>query len=433
MKKFMILFAVFAVFFLVSCGGSSKDDDKTYKRADKHAEKVSKDVIKANNDLGMKMFSKLAAEEAGKNMMISPLSISIAMAMTANGTEKESLAEMKKVLGFGEMELPTVNKQFKELIASLVAVDKDLVLEIADSIWIDDTFSDEVKEEFISVLEESYDTELFKADFGNDATVGLINSWVSEKTHDKIDKIIDEISPNTIMHLINAIYFKAAWSIAFNKDATYTREFFLADGTKTEADYMGFMYNDDPEGIRYGNYVIANQNVAGVKVPYGRGAFAFYAYVANPDYGTPNGKVLPLDEIIGKIAEKGVENYLPSATYDDYIIRLPKFNFEYKKSLKDIFKFLGLEKLFEIGGMTALHPMLYVSEITHKTHIEVNENGTEAAAVTDVEIDVGADPGEEGPSRFPGFYGNRPFFFLIRDERNGSILFIGKVENPIYE
>ena len=487
MKKIMILFTVFAVFFLVSCGGSSKDEEKTdtgdttadtgdtqtdptdtgdsgdtdtaeptkpsdqtteptdptdieggtweakYKRADAYADAVSADIVRANTRLGLNIFKKLALGNH-ENMMISPLSISIAMAMTANGTEDESLAEMKKVLGYGKMDLPTVNDQFKELIASLVSADKDLILEIADSIWIDEAFSEKIKEEFITLLEESYDSELFKADFGDNATIGLINSWVGEKTHGRIDNIINSIDPEAVMYLINAIYFKAAWTIAFNEENTREGVFTLSDGTETTADFMSFRDSDDVQTmIKYGNYIINDQYVAGVRVPYGRGAFAFYAFVAHPDYGTSNDDVLPLDEIISTIVEKGVADYLPSATYKDYRILLPKFKFEYKKSLKDIFKSLGLERIFATGGLTAVNPMLYVSEITHKTYIETNEDGTEAAAVTEVVVDPGAAPGEEGPSRFLGFYGRRPFFFFIRDERNGSILFIGKVENPVYD
>ena len=457
---------VFAVFFLVSCGGSSKDEDKTdtwdeadsgdigpdgdatdtgdigsdadggdtedpavmqaYSVADAHAEAVSAEIVEANTRLGLNIFEKLAVG-THENIMISPLSISIAMAMTANGTENETLAEMKDVLGYGEMELPTVNEQFKELIASLVSADKDLVLEIANSIWLDEAIADDIKEEFTAVLEDSYDAELFEADFGDDATVGLINSWVAEKTHGKIDKIIDRIGPESVMHLINAVYFKAAWNVAFNKDATSIREFILADGTKTDANYMSFFSNEKNNGITYGNYVISDQNVAGVRIPYGRDAFAFYAYVANPDYDTPDDEVLGVDEIIGKIAEKGLEAYLKFARHIDYTIFLPKFKFEYNTSLKEVFKSLGLEKLFGAGGVSAAAPSLYVSEIIHKTHIDVNEDGTEAAAVTD--IDVG-DTGDVGSDRFQGFYGRRPFFFFIRDERNGTILFIGKVENP---
>ena len=404
---------------------------QAYSVADAHAEAVSKEIVEANTRLGLNIFEKLAIGQ-NENIMISPLSISIAMAMTANATENESLAEMKEVLGYGEMELPTVNEQFEELIASLVSADKDMLLEIANSVWLADWFADEIKEEFISVLEESYDSELFTADFGNAETVELINSWVAEKTHGKIDKIIDSIGPDTVMHLINAIYFKAAWSNEFDKESTFTDKFFLADGTETTADYMHFKDYENPEGIKYRDYVIAGQDVASVKIPYGRGAFAFYAYVANPpeyapEDGMPEDDVLTVDEIIGYFVENGIEKYLPSLTRNYYQLILPKFKFEYKKSLLKIFQSLGLEKVFNPGGMSAAHSELFVSEITHKTYIDVNEEGTEAAAVTDIGADVG------GPANFPGFYGRRPFFFFIRDERNGSILFMGKVEKPEYE
>jgi len=182
---------------------------QAYSLADAHADAVSEEIVGANTRLGLNIFEKLAIGQK-ENIMISPLSISIAMAMTANGTENEALAEMKEVLGYGEMELPAVNEQFEELIASLVSADKDLVLEIANSIWLDESISEDVREEFVTVLTESYDSELFTADFGDAETVGLINSWVAEKTHGKIDKIIKSIDALTVMHLINAIYFKTA-------------------------------------------------------------------------------------------------------------------------------------------------------------------------------------------------------------------------------
>ena len=267
MKKIMMIFAVLAMVFFVSCSNTSErketvdtgdteptdtgdsgdtdtaeptnptdstdptepTDDPTgqeegsweakYKKADEHAKKVSEDIVKANNDLGMKMFSKLAAGEAGKNMMISPLSISIAMAMVTNGATGENLDEMKEVLGFGEMELPDVNEQFSQLIASLVEADKDLVLSIANSVWMDDTFAQDVKQDFVDVLKEFYDAAFFTEDFQDEATVTKINSWVSEKTHEKIDKIIEKVGPNAVMYLINAIYFKAAWTTSFDKNS----------------------------------------------------------------------------------------------------------------------------------------------------------------------------------------------------------------------
>ena len=470
MKKFMILFSVLAMIFLVSCSNTSEkkdtvdtgdtdttdptdtgDTDTTdptdtgdtdtgeptnptdptgqeeggnweakYKKADGYAEQVSKDVVKANNDLGMKLFNALASEETGKNMMISPLSISIAMAMVTNGATGESLDEMKNVLGFGEMELPDVNEQFMQLIASLVEADKDLVLEIANSVWMDDVFAPDVKQDFVDVLTNFYDAAFFTEDFQDEATVGRINSWVSEKTHEKIDKVINEIGPNTIMYLINAIYFKAAWTTSFDKDSTYEGTFMLSDGSEGKADYMGFSYDqEEPEFYSYSADWSDENGYSVVRIPYGRGVFAFYGIV--PGYSNKTN----IDKFIEEIAENGFDSYISQLEERSFPVQLPKFKFAYEKSLVEVFKSLGMEKAFVDGALMNIagEPHApFISDIYHKTFIEVNEEGTEAAAVTVVEVGDNAMPS--------GFYADRPFVFVIRDDRTGSILFVGKVENP---
>ena len=478
MKKFVMIFAVLAMVFFVSCGGDSKDDDKSdtgdtdtsvdtgdtdtdptdtgdtdtaeptddptdptnptenptdptdpeeggnweakYKKADGHAEKVSKDVVKANNDLGMKMFSKLAAAEAGKNMMISPLSISIAMAMSTNGASGENLEEMKEVLGFGEMELGNVNEQFKHLITSLVEADKDLVLEIANSVWMREDYSLDVKTAFTDVLQEFYDAEVFAEGF----TVENINAWVSKKTNGKIEEIIKEIGPDVVMYLINAIYFKAAWTTAFNEENTREGVFTLSDGTSTTADFMSFAENEEaPKLLAYSSEWGDKDGFSMIRIPYGRDVFAFYGIVPTEDNKSN------IDDFIAKIAENGFDSYLTLLHEEgEFPLKLPKFKFGYEKPLVEIFKELGMEKAFEEGGFHNIAELPrdpFISNILHKTFIEVNEAGTEAAAVTAVEYSDEAEPSH--------FYANRPFVFVIRDDRTGSILFIGKVENPSAE
>ena len=472
MKKIMTIFAVFVMIFFVACSNTSEKketvdtgdtdptdtgdsgdtdtgeptnptdptteptdptDDPTdptgqeegnweakYKKADGHAEQVSKDVVKANNDLGMKIFSRLATGEAGKNMMISPLSISIAMAMTANGASGDNIAEMKEVLGFGEMEFEYINAQFSSLVQSLVEADKDLALEIANSVWMDDVFAPDVKQDFIDVLTEFYDAAFFTEDFQDEATAGKINSWVSEKTHEKIDKIIEQIGPNTIMYLINAIYFKAAWTTSFDKDSTYEGTFMLSDGTEGKADYMGFAYDqEEPEFYSYSADWSDENGYSVVRIPYGRDVFAFYGIV--PGYSNKTN----IDKFIEEIAENGLESYISQLEKRTFPVQLPKFKFAYEKSLVDVFKSLGMEKAFVDGALMNIagEPHApFISDIYHKTFIEVNEEGTEAAAVTSVEVGENAMPA--------GFFATRPFVFVIRDDRTGSVLFVGKVENP---
>ncbi|MBO4441053.1 serpin family protein [bacterium] len=386
-----------------------------YKKADESAEKVAEDIVKANNRLGMEIFSRLAKEEGAKNVMISPLSIAISMAMTANGAVDGALSEMKEVLGFSGMEMPDVNEQFAQLIASLVEADKDMVLEIADSIWMDDAFAPNVKADFISVLEDFYSAALFTEDFADAATVGKINSWVSEKTHGKIDRIIDQIGVNTVMYIINAVYFKAAWTNAFDKDLTFKGNFWLSDNGMKDVDYMC------AGGDSYSFKIDKENKYSVVRIPYGRGVFAFYSIV-------PSGNV---DELIGKILETGIDSYLETPIKrQDFSLDLPKFKFAYEQSLKETFRTLGMGQVFS-GGLDNISSdveNLYVGEVFHKTFIEVNEEGTEAAAVTEVAADTGDTGGDEYI-----ISARRPFVFVIRDERTGSILFIGKVEDPTAE
>ncbi|MBP5435716.1 serpin family protein [bacterium] len=386
-----------------------------YQKADESAKRVSDDVVKANNRLGLEIFSRLAKDEGAKNVMISPLSIAISMAMTANGAVDEALDEMKEVLGFGEMDLPDVNEQFSQLIASLVEADKDMVLEIADSIWMDDAFAPGVKEDFISVLEDFYSAALFTENFADAETVGKINSWVSEKTHEKIGRIIDEIGPNTVMYIINAIYFKAGWTTPFNLEETHQGSFKLSDGTFKNVDFMhggGFGAPDLYFNLNH------EEGYSVVRIPYGRDVFAFYGFVRPGS----------IEDFISDIAENGIDSYLEEMRiYQLYELELPKFKFAYEKSLKDTFTALGIGQIFN-GGLDNIASDvedLHVNDIYHKTFIEVNEEGTEAAGYTYIDPEPGGDP--------DGFFGTHPFVFVIRDDRTGSILFIGKVEDPTAE
>jgi len=444
MKQFfsMISIVVLVLFFFISCDNETKntndeevsdqetgdeeanDDEASaiemkYKKADEHAQAVSKEIVSANSALAMDLFRTISFEESGVNMMISPLSISIAMAMVTNGASDENLAEMKEVLGFNDMTMEAVNKQFYELIQSLVEADKDLVLSIANSVWMDDQFEPGVKEVFLDALLESYEAEPFTIDFQADGAKDTINSWVSENTNGKIEKIIEEIGADTVMYLINAIYFKAAWTVTFDKERTYEGDFQTTTAEQKKVQYMTFESDQEFEfyssGWEDGDYSV-------IRLPYGREKFAFYGII-------PNGTGKTIDQFIFEMKDNGIEHYFKNLVKTEEVpVILPKFKFEYEKSLVDVFKALGMEKAFAEGGFLNLADQgegLYISEIKHKTYIEVNEEGTEAAAVTSVEV---------GETSMPaGFYGTRPFVFIIRDDRSGTILFIGKVEDPSAE
>ena len=180
---------------------------------------------------------------------------------------------------------------------------------------------------------------------------------------------------------------------------------------------MGFA--PDAEDLEFFSYSYNSweDGFSVIRIPYGRDIFAFYGIVPNEE------NEINIDDFIAQIAENGFDHYLSLLTKKEFPIVLPKFKFEYSKSLVEIFNELGMEKAFEAGSFDNIaEDDLFISIISHKTFIEVNEEGTEAAAITDVGADCAGDEA--------GFYATRPFVFVIRDDRTGSILFIGKVENP---
>ena len=424
MKRFLVLTVLFGMLgFFVSCGGEDekKEDPVTtlkYQAADEHAAAVSPDVVAANNDFAARIFKTMATAEPGKNLMISPLSIELALAMTMNGASGDNLTEMQTVLGFDDLTLAAIDAQFLHLIKSLEEADKDMVLAIANSIWMDDLFEPRVKTAFKEALLASFEAEPYTVDMADAATVDLINQWVSDNTNGKIEKIIDDINDDTVMFLINALYFKAAWTVTFDEERTYDGQFELTDGTQKTVKMMTF--KEAQEFKFFSSGYGAAGGYSAVRLPYGRDKFAFYGFI--PNDGT-------VDDFIGRMADEGLDGFFTNLVATEEVpVLLPRFKFAYEKSLNEILQALGMEQLFAPGGLLNMADDgggLYVSEVKHKTYIEVNEQGTEAAAVTSVEV---------GETSVPeGFYGTKPFVFVIRDDRSGTILFMGKVEDPSQE
>jgi len=433
MKKFTSFLSILLLsfFLFTACGDGDdnsniddtevNDSDTTsdievkYQKADEHAADVSKEIVAANSGFASDIFSALSEE--GKNIMISPLSISIALAMVINGASDENLEEMKDVMGFETMTMEDVNTQFFNLINSLVDADKDLVLSIANSVWMDELFEPSVKEPFLSALEDNYAAEPYTLDFADATAPDTINAWVSDNTNGKIEKIVEKIGPDTVMYLINAIYFKAAWTVTFDEKNTYEGTFTKSDDTTVQVDIMN---SEQSQEFDFYSSGYEDDDYSVVRLPYGRDKFAFYGIIPNG-----NGTV---EDLVADMKENGVDKYFENLQKGEVPVMLPKFKLEWEESLVEIFKTLGMEKAFLTGGFLNLAEDgegLYISDIKHKTFIEVNEEGTEAAAVTSVEVGNTAIA--------DGFYGTKPFVYVIRDDRSGTILFMGKVEDPTVE
>jgi serpin B len=390
--------------------------NSAYAASDGKAYSVDATLVRANTKFAFNLFRELVAEDMDKNIFISPLSISMALAMTYNGAEGTTKDAMAKTLNFGNMTLEEINREYSNLIESLTNVDQAVKLLIGNSVWIRKEFEPVVKSSFLERVGTSYDGEMFTRDFGNPQTVSEINGWVDRNTEGKIKEMIQNLSPELVMLLINAIYFKGEWIIRFDEALTKPQDFFLPEGNTVKVDMMSTS----------GNFTyFSGNNCQVARLPYGRDKIAMYVFLPNEG--------ISLDSFIANLNQTAHDEYVSRLqSEEDLIVKLPKFEVEYGvKRLNSVLEKLGMEIAFDpfeanFSGIASTAPQnLYISYVDHKAIVEVNEKGTEAAAPTVIGIgmtSVGATP--------PSFVVNRPFFFEIRDDRSGSILFMGKILNP---
>jgi len=386
-----------------------------YAASDEKAENADRGLVDANTRFAFDIMRELGEEDDGKNIFISPFSISMALAMAYNGAEGSTREAMADTLQFSGMNLARVNQGYLELIGSLENVDSQLSLSIGNSVWVDRWFEQKVNKTFTGRLSTYYEGEIFIRGFGDPQTVEDINGWVSGETNGKIDKIVERIEPDTVMFLLNAIYFKGDWTKKFDASNTYKGDFFLDDGTIIEADFMSTL-----EDFSY----YSGEDFKAVRLPYGRDKVAMYIFL--PDEG------ISLDSFIDGLNQADFDDYLNEFSSPSKVsVELPKFKLEYgTRRLNDVLKSLGMGVAFNrsaanFDGIAKVDlENLFISFVDHKAVIEVNEKGTEAAAATNVGIGLTSMPSHET------FIVNRPFFFVIRDDRSGSILFMGKIVDP---
>jgi serine protease inhibitor len=376
--------------------------------------KKSLELLEADNAFGLDLFSEVMSEtETGENVMISPLSVALALGMTLNGaatTTREAMEQALRLQGFTQEE---INQGYKSIIDQLLDLDPKVIMEIANSIWYRDDFS--VLEDFIHTNQEYFYAEIRSLDFSAPGAKDIINWWVSEKTHEKIREIIDEIPAQTVMYLINAIYFKGMWTFEFDPEDTGLKPFYPAEGPSFNALAM----RQETELNYYHNDLFQL-----VELPYGDRNFSMLVFL--PSAGKS------CSDILAGMDNDSWNSWTGQLAETDVLVQLPKFKFETFKLLNEYLSSMGMEIAFtDAADFTGINPAgnLYISRVLHKTYIDVNEEGTEAAAVTAVEVgftSVGPNP---GPVRF---IADRPFLFAIRENSTGSILFMGRLSYPEY-
>ena len=364
-------------------------------------------IVSSSEIFGLKLFKKVNSYEGDKNIFISPLSVSIALGMTLNGANGSTYDSIKAVLELNGLSEQEINESYKSLADKLINLDPKVVFNIANSIWYIKSMT--FQQDFINTNKTYFNAEVSGLDFSDPVSLEIINSWVYQSTNGKIDKILDRIPPEAVMYLINAIYFKGDWEYQFDKELTKEDNFILANGSISPCKMM----------VQKNNFsYYTNSLFQAVDLPYGDSLFSMTIILPLPDKD--------INEIINQFNEANWNEWLGSFKVSEGEIRMPKFETEYELNLNDVLIDLGMGIAFRNADFTKMYAPggLSISVVKHKTYVKVDEEGTEAAAVTSVEI-IRTSIGSGFSMKI-----NRPFIYVIHERSSNTILFIGKMVNP---
>jgi serpin B len=369
--------------------------------------------VEAGNDFAFRFLDQVWTEAPDSNLFIAPLSASMALGMTMNGASGTTFDQMRTTLGFAGMSLEEINQAFRDLIDLLRELDPRVELGIGNSIWYRMGFP--VRQDFLDRTEQSFDAVIREMDFGAPGAVTTINNWVRDQTREKIKEIVEPpIDPMTVMFLINAIYFKGDWTHRFKKSKTVDAPFF---GVRRSGAQIPLMELEDTLGYT------EREGYQAVDLPYGGKAFSMTVLL--PREGRS------VTDLVESLTPEGWSQLMEELRPKEGTVYLPKFRLEWERLLNETLKTMGMPDAF-VGGLAdfsglsdeALSRGLYISKVKQKTYVDVNEEGTEAAGVTSVEIrEVSI------PDRFV-FRADRPFAFVIQERFSGTILFAGILVEP---
>ncbi len=367
-------------------------------------------LVSAYENFGFRLLARLAEQDADKNVFISPFSVAIALFMTYNGARGETEQAIAETLSLTGLSLEEINAASESLLSMGDNLDPQVKLAVANSIWVRQGIT--LAPDFIQRLRDSYESVVTNLNFGNPEAATVINQWVSDKTQDKIKELVTpDIISNAILILINAVYFKGTWAKQFDKDRTEERDFTLLDGSHKLHPMMS-------QSGRYPYY--ESENFQAVSLPYGEGRVSMYIFLPKQS--------LPIGEFQALLNAQNWQYWIAKFDEREGDIVLPRFKVEYKTTLKGTLGALGMGVAFEKPDFEGIGAGgLVISEVIHKTFIDVNEEGTEAAAATAVMMERMAS--SQSRSRFSMVI-DRPFFYAIRDSDTGALLFMGFVLDP---
>ena len=402
MKKLSVVLGLLIVFsFTMSFAANSASSLNTYQT-----------VVRTNNEFAVDLYDELKGESG--NIFFSPFSIFDALSMTYAGARGKTATQMASVL-----HITSVPKDFDSGFSNLLkeiksnTQDKAYELTIANAIWCQENFH--FLKSFISTIEKCYDGEFYGVNFSDPNTVNRINEWVSKKTNAKINKIVGKIDPLTRLILTNAIYFKGVWASAFSTSLTKPSTFYIEPQRSVK---IPMMYQESKF-----NYM-EDDSLQAIEMPYEGDKLSMIVLLPKNRYG--------IKKIENSLDSLNLQDLISQMTIQKVKVYFPKFKFETSYELKDILTSMGMPDAFndnaDFSGIDGAKD-LRISKVIHKAYVDVNEKGTEAAAVTAVVMVLTCSP-NSNPSKPLIFRADHPFIFFIVDRSTHAILFMAKVMNP---
>ena len=330
------------------------------------------DFAESQMELSVKLFKAMSAESEDENLLISPLSIQLALAMTANGADGKTREEMESLLG-GEIPLEDLNEYLRSYVDSLPSGEK-YKFTVANSIWIrDEEGRLTIEEDFLRANADYYGASAYKAPFDK-STVKDINNWVKQNTDGMIGKVIDEISYEAIMYLINALVFEAEWQDIYERTQIYDGVFTTDNGEERDVEMM---FSSESKYFK-------TENAKGFFKNYKDAKYSFVGILPNGD--------ITLDAYIESLDAAELLEALENASVGMVNVDLPKFEYDYELDMNDTLKALGMPTAFDAENADfsrlgeSVYGNIYIGKVLHKTHITVDARGTKAGAVTVIEM-----------------------------------------------
>ncbi|WP_448596710.1 serpin family protein [Thermoleptolyngbya sp.] len=371
---------------------------------------VNPQLVAANTRFGFKLFSEVAAQSPGENVLVSPSSVAIALSMVYNGASGDTQRAIAEALQLEGLSLDDLNQANAVLESVLEGADPKVKLAIANSLWSREGI--DFQPDFLAKNREFYNAEVTSLDFSQPNAPSVINDWVSRSTEGKIPTIVDRLNPEDVLFLVNAIYFKGTWSAPFDPSMTQTQPFYLPNGDRL----------DHPLMSQSGQFVYAETDqFQAINLPYGNRRFSMVVFLPKPSSS--------LEAFRQTLTAENWQTWNTQFRRREGMVKLPRFNTEFSVGLNDALKSLGMAIAFDpdrADFSAMIDAQAFINRVQHKTVIEVNEQGTEAAGSTGISIGVTSAPIN------PPFQMvvDRPFFYAIQDNQTGSILFMGTVVNP---